>query len=341
LYYLEPKVQEVATARSCCQENVIQSDTDNESITDDLRYPARLPVKLSEPNVLLLDIAEYRFDDEPWQKAEEILRIDNLFREKLGYPMRTEAYAQPWLREEKEKPRNQLTLRFLINSGYEVSSSALALEAAEDIKVTLNGVEIPSIITGWYTDRDIKTIRLPRLNLGENILEVTIPYHSHKDIEYLYLLGDFSVHVAGRHAILQRPIRELAFGDICMQGLPFYGGNLTYELPIETAVEGKLRLEITQFRCPVMKVALDGEQKGYIAFSPYALELGEVAPGKHVISITAFGNRVNTFGPIHNCNHTEHWIGPDAWRSTGAAWAYEYQLKKSGILVSPRVTCRS
>jgi hypothetical protein len=336
LYYLEPKVQEVTTTMSCRQEAVIQADVGNEGITNNLSYPAKLPVKLSEPNVLLLDIAEYRFDDEPWQNAEEILRIDNLFREKLGYPMRTEAYAQPWLRDELESPRNRLTLRFHINTEYEVSSPALALEAAEDTKVLLNGVEVPSIITGWYTDRDIKTIRLPRLNLGENILEVTIPYHSHKDIEYFYLLGDFSVYVAGRHAILQRPIRELAFGDICMQGLPFYGGNITYELPIET-VEGKLRLEISQFRCPVILVALDGEDKGYIAFSPYTLELGDVASGKHVISITAFGNRVNTFGPIHNCNHTEHWIGPDAWRSIGVAWAYEYQLKKSGILVSPHV----
>ena len=194
------------------------------------------------------------------------------------------------------------------------------------------------MITGWYTDRDINTISLPGLKLGENILEVTIPYHSYRNVEYLYLLGDFSVQVAGRCTIIQKPIREISFGDICMQGLPFYGGNLTYELPIQTTDTGKLRLEITRFRCPLMKIALDGEQKGYIAFSPYFLELGEVEAGNHIISITAFGNRVNTFGPIHNCNHTEHWIGPDAWRSEGAAWAYEYQLKKTGILISPRVT---
>jgi hypothetical protein len=122
-----------------------------------------------------------------------------------------------------------------------------------------------------------------------------------------------------------------------MQGLPFYGGNITYELPLNTPA-GLLKLEITQFRCPLIKVSLDGEEKGHIAYSPYVLELGEVEEGSHILRITAFGNRVNTFGPIHNCNHTEHWIGPNAWRSEGAAWAYEYQLKKSGILVSPRIT---
>jgi hypothetical protein len=322
---------------ACSPETGEQSEPKEPKVISRLTYSAKLPVKLSEPNVLILDIAEYRFDDGPWQEEEELLRIDNLFREELGYPMRTEAYAQPWLRKDEEIPTHQLTLRYHINTECEISTPSLALESVEDTVVRLNGTHVPRIVTGWYTDRDIKTIGLPKLNLGENILEVTIPYHSRKDVEYLYLLGDFSVHVAGRCAVIQRPIRELSFGDICMQGLPFYGGNITYELPINTP-SGKLKLEITQFRCPLMKVSLDGEEKGIIAFSPYALELGDVEEGYHVISITAFGNRVNTFGPIHNCNHTEHWIGPNAWRSEGTAWAYEYQLKKSGILVSPMVT---
>jgi hypothetical protein len=333
LYYLKSMGPETA----CSPETGEQSEPQESKVISRLTYSAKLPVKLSEPNVLILDIAEYRFDDGPWQEEEELLRIDNLFREELGYPMRTEAYAQPWLRKDEEIPTHQLTLRYHINTECEISTPSLALESVEDTVVRLNGTHVPSIVTGWYTDRDIKTIGLPKLNLGENILEVTIPYHSRKDVEYLYLLGDFSVHVAGRCAVIQRPIRELSFGDICMQGLPFYGGNITYELPINTP-SGKLKLEITQFRCPLMKVSLDGEEKGIIAFSPYALELGVVEEGYHVISITAFGNRVNTFGPIHNCNHTEHWIGPNAWRSEGTAWAYEYQLKKSGILVSPMVT---
>ncbi len=349
LYYLEPYMKEsvVEVLYEATAKDILPSDNKDslEQGADDhkeiklmsLSNLSKVPVTLSEPNVLVLDIAEYRFDEGPWQEAEELLRIDNLFREKLGYPIRTEAYAQPWLRKEKPSPEHQLTLRFRINTECEVSLPSLALEAAEDTGIKLNGREVPVVVTGWYTDRDIKTIALPGLNLGENILEITIPYHSHKDVEYMYLLGDFSVHVAGSSAVIHKPVRELSFGDICMQGLPFYGGNITYELPVQTTT-GKLKLEIPQFRCPVIKIALDGVDKGYIALSPYTLELGEVKEGRHVISITAFGNRVNTFGPIHNCNHTEQWIGPKAWRTEGAAWAYEYQLKRSGILVSPRVT---
>ena len=61
-------------------------------------------------------------------------------------------------------------------------------------------------------------------------------------------------------------------------------------------------------------------------------------PGEHLLSITSFGNRANTFGGLHNCDHTATWGGPNYWRTTGAAWAYEYQLKPSGILISPVVT---
>ena len=77
----------------------------------------------------------------------------------------------------------------------------------------------------------------------------------------------------------------------------------------------------------------DGENKK-IAFSPYIAEF-PVKKGKHLIKLTAYGNRINTFGTLHNCNEKEFWCGPNAWRTTEASWAYEYQLKPVGILKAP------
>jgi hypothetical protein len=351
LYYLEPKMAveqggadayvnkwiiESEQGSSLKQTNCVEQALTRKQIT----YPNKVAVKLSEPNVLLLDLAEYRFDDGAWHPQEEILRIDNIYRRQLNYPMRTEAYAQPWLDTKQAEINHKLSLRYRIYSESNITAPSLALEDASKTTISLNGSEVPNQIVHWYADRDIQTVALPDLIQGENILEVVIGYHSKRNVEAMYLLGDFSVSVAGRSVVVSEARRELAFGDTCMQGLPFYGGNITYEIPIDTE-GGELLIEITQFRCPVIKVTLDGVEKGYIALSPYQLNLGEVGKGKHVIAITAFGNRINTFGAVHNCNHTEHWIGPDAWRSTGASWAYEYQLKKSGILVSPVVTVLS
>ena len=52
--------------------------------------------EMSEPNVLMLDQAEYALDDEDYRPCEEVLRIDNILRAQLGYPLKMEALAQPW-----------------------------------------------------------------------------------------------------------------------------------------------------------------------------------------------------------------------------------------------------
>lgn len=318
--------------------NTDKTNTKGTKANSIITFPSRLLFDLSEPNVYPLDMAEYRFDSGEWNPQEEILRIDNIFREKLKYPLRTEAFAQPWLSTEVEPIHHFLSLRFHIYSECEITEPSLALENVEKTKITLNGEAVPSVITGWYTDRDIQTIKLPAIKEGDNILEVTLPFYEKFNVEYMYLLGDFSVSVAGRNLKLQKPHKYLAYGDLCTQGLPFYGGNITYYIPLKMDEDGELSIQIPQFRCPVIKVTLDDVDKGYIAFSPYLINLGKVNKGKHVISVTAYGNRINTFGTIHNCNHTEHWIGPNAWRTIGNSWAYEYQLKKSGILVSPIIS---
>ena len=84
-----------------------------------------------------------------------------------------------------------------------------------------------------------------------------------------------------------------------------------------------------------MKVMLDGKKMGMIAFSPYTCSLGEVSEGEHVLELTVYGSRINTFGTVHNCSQTEQWYGPNAWRTTGDEWAYEYQLKAAGMLKAP------
>lgn len=305
-----------------------------------IHLPEEVPVTLSEPNVYLLDMAQYRFDDGEWQEKEEILRIDNLFREKLGYPLRMEAFAQPWLNQMEEPCEHKLTLRFQISSKAEVAKVSLALENGSDTLIYFNGEQISGKRTGWYTDREIDVIELGQLRKGENELIAEIPYNAKRNVEALYLLGNFGVRVQGGRAEVIEPVTALSFGDITRQGLPFYGGNVTYHISAEMTEEAFLALETTMFRNPVLKAVLDGKEAGYICYSPYRLELGKVNEGMHKIDLTAFGNRVNTFGTIHNCNRTEDWIGPNAWRTEGSSWAYEYQLRETGLLKAPVLTKR-
>ena len=58
---------------------------------------------LSEPNVLLLDMARFSVDGEPLsEKREEIMRIDSEVRRKLGLPLRKFKVIQPWAAKKTE-----------------------------------------------------------------------------------------------------------------------------------------------------------------------------------------------------------------------------------------------
>ena len=306
-----------------------------------IKLPDYVPFCLEEPNVCVLDMAKSSLDGMEWEAPEEILRIDNAYRKKLGYPLRQEAFPQPWLMPEEDCGSHRISLRFTIRSEISIDHPVLALEQAAQTRLTLNGEAVSPEITGYYVDRSIQTVALPGLRAGENILIAEMPYHPRFHLEAMYLLGDFGVRAEGKNLCLTGQRRELAFGDFCVQGLPFYGGNLRYQIPLNVERDGDLEISAPQFRCPLIQVLLDGEIQGRIAFSPYTLKIRNVKAGRHVLELKAYGNRYNTFGALHNCNHTFAWKGhPDSYRTEGAEWAYEYQLHPQGILTTPKITVR-
>lgn len=128
-------------------------------------------------------------------------RIDNKFRALVGYPLRTEAFPQPWVHPETEEIRHHLALRFHIQSEISVKAPSLALENADETTLILNGEPVPSKITGYYVDPAIKTVALPDLKPGENVLELEMPYYNKFNVEALYLLGNFGVRTAGQTAV--------------------------------------------------------------------------------------------------------------------------------------------
>jgi hypothetical protein len=312
-----------ATARPKCQEIA--------------RLASPVRVTLSEPNVLLLDQAEWRLgDSEAWQPLEELLRLDNLARTRLCLPARGGGIAQPWTDTATDDVLARLQLRFMLNAEADVAASQLALEELQHASISLDGQPIANNPIGFWVDEAIQTVRLPAMSAGQHELIVTYAFSRKRNIEWMYLLGDFGVRVAGRRATLTAPVRELAFGDYTRQGLPFYAGNVTYHCTIAGAGQ-PVTLEASSFKAPLLSVDLDGKPAGKIAFAPFRLDLGKMSPGQHDLDITAFGNRVNAFGAVHNADERLTWHGPNAWRQERHNWSYEYQLRRTGILNAPIV----
>jgi hypothetical protein len=311
--------------------------------TEVARLPEATRVTLEEPNTLLLDLAEWRVigdseiaDDVKWEPLEEILRIDNAARDRLGIPRRKGMMIQPWCDTRPDEVKGTLELWFIVNSEVTVERPLLAVEDVDAIEIFWNSEPVEKEIHGYFTDEAIKTIRMPAFDAGTHTLLLRIPMKRTRNVEWCYLLGDFGVKLAGHRATLVDPVKTLTWGDWVTQGLPFYGGNVRYhcEIDTEAIAEGPLEMEL-RFTNPLIDVAVNEHQKQPVAFAPFRAKLGE-SRGKTSVDIIAYGNRANAFSCLHNANpHLKLFGSPGSYRTTGDQWSLEYRLLPMGVLTAP------
>ena len=98
-----------------------------------------------------------------------------------------------------------------------------------------------------------------------------------------------------------------------------------------------LRIHAPHYKGALISAAIDGECVGKIVYQPYDLLVEDVKPGKHTVELTLFGNRHNSFGPVHSADRGLRWYGPNAWVTRDDAFSYEYNLREMGILRSPEI----
>lgn len=297
-----------------------------------LRIPHKAKYTREEPNVLLLDMAEYSHDGVNFEAEEEILRIDTVCRKLYSLPsIMGKAAAQPW--SVTDDPEHELWLRFCFDSDIE-SDVSLAFERLCEIR--FNGQNIDTTPTGSYVDMDIYTVKLPKTKIGKNELLVKILVGKKYGAEPMYILGDFNVSLCGTDKTLLLPTSIIGYGDITSQGLPFYSGNLVYEHEIDSP-DCDLEIAVTSYRGDLLTISLDGEEKGAVILPPYRVKINNVSAGKHTLRIRYFGNRHNTFGSLHCCI-TDTYYGPNHWYKEGDHFTYEYTLRKTGVLRAPKIT---
>ncbi|KAG9230720.1 hypothetical protein BJ875DRAFT_487689 [Amylocarpus encephaloides] len=305
-------------------------------------------LELSEPNVLLLDYAEYKVDDQDWIQAEEVLRIDNILRDRFHIPRKGSAWKQPWsVPPEDRVAKCDLSLRFTFESSFDILEfTSLALEDATKIKVTINDYPIDSSDTErpYWVDEAITTLEIPQniIKNGQNTLVLSMSYGLLTNLERIYLLGAFAVSLSGRTGVLKRLHPGLlTWGNIADQGFPFYVGNVTYNcsfiIPsVASWAKTSTTLRVPNFSSPVLTVATITTRTriGTIAFQPRTLSLGSLPPGEHQIAITAYGNRYNSFGHIHVPGYI-NLCWPDMWRTGGDWWTEAYALRVVGVIDCP------
>jgi hypothetical protein len=312
-------------------------------------------IELSEPNVLLLDYAEFKLDNGEWSGLSEVLRIDNIIRGQLHLPYKGQGLKQPWTIPQSERaPITVVTLRFNFESAFDISETImLALEDAETKIIYINDTFVPSTNDmaplGWWVDESIKTVPVlgHLIKKGTNIVTLTFPFGLLTNLERIYLLGKFAVDLQDHRTTLLQPLNlnKVNWGDITSQGLPFYVGNITYKctllVPSDATARSSqtpLALSVSQFSSPVLTVIdlKTNKELGRIAFQPHILALGKFKTGCHNLAITAFGNRFNSFGHLHVPEGVNQ-CDPNMWRTGGDLWSDKYSIRPIGVLKCPTI----
>jgi hypothetical protein len=293
---------------------------------------------LDEPNVAVLDTAEFSLNGGPWEDAREILRVEKALSERLGIPLRGGEMVQPWAREEASDTKGTpLSLRFC----FEVEKVPqgpvkLALEQPEEFAISINGTKLSSALGDeWFIDPSLRVVTLPSgvLQTGTNILELRCNYREGVELEAVYLLGAFGVRPGpgSRIALTTLPER-LGVGDWTRCGLPFYSGRIRLQIPVGSA----RRLSLSPLGAATLVVRNRANGKSQILpWAPFICDLDGLADAQGLVDAEWVLTRRNTFGPLHLTPMDPVWVGPAQFRSEGDQWSDDYQLIPVGMTAPP------
>jgi hypothetical protein len=303
--------------------------------------PALIPLELDqgfeysldEPNIAVLDRAEFSIDGGPWHSAQEILRVEEALCEALDVPLRGGQMVQPWAASGRApKPGTPVRLRY----SFEVAilpDAPVQLMIEQPGKVFLNGqqLEIPAD-SGWFIDPCFRTIELPdrALRLGHNEIILELDFASGSDLEAIYLLGSFGVATEEGAITLTGLPDRLGQGDWTQHGLPFYSGKIALKVPVGEA--SHLQVEpmgaaTLCFRHP------DGSARRILPWKPFVSDLEGLVDADGTVLVEWILTRRNTFGPHHLVPIQQRNIGPTSFRSSGEAWSDAHQLVPTGLSV--------
>ena len=293
--------------------------------------------ELSEPNALVLDRARYKIDDGAWHAPEDVLRIDDSIRERIGWTLRTGTMVQPWC--DRKSPTEGPLLEMEFQFDVEVMPAALDLvmEQPDRWKIMLNGqaVAVPDA-PSWWIDSALMRFALPAdaLQTGVNLLNFKTRLRSDTDIEAVYLFGAFGViRREGGFALGELPDR-IEIGDLVDQGFPFYTGRVRYLKRVEGLVKGAaFKCELPRFAGACASVQHD-DFEATVAFPPYAIH-SQANTESPLLRIDVSLTRQNLFGPLHRLPKEDVMTAPISFRTTGASYAEGYELFPSGLLEAP------
>ena len=302
----------------------IQRPTSNEKKT----IEGPFEYTLSEPNVCVLDLAEYKIGEGEWEGPAEALKIDQRVRDTHGVMRRGGEMLQPWfVAQHPVKDLCDVGLRFSFDIEAMPEWVDLVIEEPESFTVEVNGELLnPAWRSGEWVDITFHRGRIPQEQLckGANEIVLRTRYTGNSSLEAIYLLGEFGVRLDGVQRSLVPLAKQVEVGDLCAQGLPFYSGRIIYEVPVP---ENSTRLEL-----PGIGAACAVVNDQALGWDPFEADISDCGAR---VDVELVLTRRNTFGPLHDPIPNRPYVAPDSFVTEGDEFTSECVFVETGLLVAP------
>ncbi len=286
-------------------------------------------------NVMVLDMCRFNYNGIGWTEEDEVWLHQQRLRETLGMiPIAQNRGLQrykwtgiPHVNDGKEL---QVSFDFVVNDVPE--TTFLVIEDASDYTVYVNGEKISSEPKGWFVDKCMGRLDMPKLKKGINNITLELPYMSSTELENIFIIGDFGVSVDRK--IITEPAK-LAIGDWGVQGYFHYHAGMKYKYRLVKSPElgNDIILDLGKYSDVVTIVRINGHETIIPWKAKNRVRIGHMlADGNNDIEIEVMGAPRNMFGPLHLANSREKWTGSAAFHPDESLYTKEYITYPWGLM---------
>lgn len=303
-------------------------------------------VRRVEPNVLVVDHCELEIGGEV-RKPEHVYAANAALwaahgMETNGWMATIQYRDQILARNRTMQPGTGGTVRyrFTISEDVNPADIRLAVETPELWKVSVNGESVDLEHGDRWLDGHIKTSPVGELLVpDENVVEMDgRPFDVRREIDQIYLLGDFSC-VEDRRGFQLAPPHPLGLGPWRRLGHPFYDREVEYTFGLsDEDARGVISLDDEDWRGSFLLVELGGEVVARLWEQPYRFPVEGSPDG--LLTLRVVGLPKNLLGPWHDPERQRGrawipmWYGPDI--PTSPQPGERYDLLDLGLFRAPR-----
>ncbi len=294
-------------------------------------------VKCSD-NIITLDYCDYYFDGE--------------LIEKNGYVLNATYRALDLMKPVKIRCDYSFEAEYLPERLY------LSIETPEIFDIKINGTAADKTDCGCFADKAFRKINIAKLiKKGKNTITLetdfaqspevyenikkSLVFESEKnkltfdkEIEQIYLIGDFAVKTEGKFSeldknaeryeggfVISEPKREITLENIERQGFPFFAGEITVKKNFYFDCTEKL-LDFEKTGINAVKAKVNGKELPTFMWEPYRADISELLnTGENEIELTLINNLRNMQGPLHLAEGESFFVGPSSFYKEECIWA--------------------